>query len=122
MMAYITIDRRVDFLSVHTVCIRVTVAVHAPAHCQAFDLADAFHGFDQSVALLALDAHGNVGAVVEVDEAGQIMHLDPADRLGLPVGKRGEIVVDVQSLGLVEFAEIGILTIVSDGPFCYLAT
>ena len=73
------VDGRANGLAGNSRLVRRPVAVHAPAHAQVRNLADPLHRLDRSVACLALDAGAHVGAVVEVDEVGQVVHPDPPD-------------------------------------------
>src|SRR5215469_375459 len=58
----------------------MTMAVEAPLHLQGHGLIELVHLVDAAVARGAADTLVHVHAVVEVDEVGQIVHPDPADR------------------------------------------
>ncbi len=75
-----TIDRRVHRLSLHSDLVQLTMAVHAPAHAEAFELPNALHRFDRSVTCLTFQARPYMRAMVEVDEIGQVVYLHPLDR------------------------------------------
>ena len=56
------------------------MAVQAPSHGQRLDLSDLLHPVDPAVAGNAADATIDVGAVIEIDEIGQIVYPHPRNR------------------------------------------
>src|SRR5262249_38754280 len=58
----------------------LAMAVETPFHLQGRRLIELVHAVDAAVARSAADTLVHVHAVVEVDEVGQIVHPDPADR------------------------------------------
>src|SRR5215471_3692082 len=61
------------------------MTIEAPPHLQVRLLGHQRHLIDAAVASLAADALGDVNAVVEVNEIGQVVNLGPADGLVRPV-------------------------------------
>ena len=57
------------------------MTVDAPAHVQGLGLAYALHRLDRAVALLALHSGADVGAMIEIDEVGDLMNARPADTM-----------------------------------------
>lgn len=63
------------------------MAIDAPGHSQRSNPRDAVHGLDGSVAFLTFDVCFYVPLMCEVNEIGDIVHLDPRYRFTLfPVG------------------------------------
>jgi hypothetical protein len=61
------------------------VAVDAPAHAEIGELFDLIHFLDRAMAGLALDfPYPYMLGVVEVDQVGQVMDLDPFDGMAWP--------------------------------------
>ena len=75
------VDRRVHRLAGHAGLVDVAMAVHAPPHRQRLDLPHALHRFDRPVTLLARHRGGDVRAMIEVHEVGQLVDPLPRDRL-----------------------------------------
>ena len=63
--------------------IRIAVAIQAPAHVQRLDGLDDFHLIHPPVALRTAHPCVDMGAVVEVDIIGDVMHFDPG--IGMPL-------------------------------------
>ena len=60
--------------------IDVAVAVHTPPHRQCLVLPDAVHRLDRAVALLAAHGGGDVRAMIEIHEVGQLVDPLPRNR------------------------------------------
>ena len=97
--------RRLHSLAVYADFIDFAVTIHAPPHRQGFDLAHDFHGSHIAVALLAIHAGIDVGAVIEINEVGNIVDLDPFYGLGLFSGIR--FALRIQSERVVDFGDFG---------------
>src|SRR5579872_2360151 len=69
-------------IAIQSRAIYAAMAVHAPSHAQVLDLADALHGLDWTVTLLACDSSVYMRAMVEIDEVRQVVNLDPGNRGG----------------------------------------
>src|SRR5262249_8042983 len=74
------------------------MAVHAPAHAQVLNLADALHRLHRSMALLASHACIHMRTMVEVNEIGEVMNFDPLNRPWLLVRIRFHLIVDCESV------------------------
>src|SRR5262249_54266291 len=73
------VAHREDLIPGPQVRLRVAVAVHAPGHVEGRVLRDERHPIDPPVAGLTADALGDMDRVIEVDEVGQVVDLDPLD-------------------------------------------
>src|SRR5205823_878341 len=60
----------------------IPMALEAPGHEERLPLIGELHLLDRAMADIAVNAAGNVNAVVEVDELRQLVHPRPANRAG----------------------------------------
>ncbi len=106
MVAGVAVDRRVHRHPIHALLVNIPMAVDAPSHRQALDLPNALHRLHRAVALLAFDARYHMGAVVEVNETGKVMHFDPLDRLLGLAFDGSKLVLDVQGERVVDLLNL----------------
>lgn len=72
------ISHIVNFLFRPNETLRLNMALKTPPHVQSGVLVNKSHLINATMALCATDAFVDVGGVVEVNEAGQIVDFDPA--------------------------------------------
>src|ERR1041385_2423533 len=70
-----------DLVARADVFLRVLMTIEAPAHVESLRFARQRHLIDSPMAVRAADSLRHVHAVVEVDEAGQIIYPNPFQRL-----------------------------------------
>src|SRR5574340_1382443 len=98
------IDRGADRMTGDAGPVGVTVAVDAPAHGQVRNLTHALHRLDRTVASLAHHARGDVRAMVEGDEVGNVVDLVPRNRPLRPCWVALQSIIESQRI--VELAQL----------------